>query len=147
MEQYKKMQIRFIIKLGLGGVAFLGIYLFFYQFTLISNIRPSAMMYGGAVGILVGYGAVFVGYLVRTVQAFKNPERMEKLYVGQCDERNLLIGQKTGGTASQIIMVLLLAATMIAGVYNVTVCYTLYLALCVVLIVYFSCYVYYKMKY
>lgn len=147
MERYKKNQFRLLVKLVLGGLLMTVLYLTFYRWQLISAAKPSVLMQGGGLGALIGYFSYVVWYAVRVYRIFHNPDFLEKLQVRDNDERALLIGQKTGYTAMQIILVVLVFVMEIFGALNETVFFTLYFTLIFVLAAYFFCYLYFCKKY
>lgn len=147
MEQYKKSQIRFVVMLMLGGFAMIAGYVLFYQIRPFSLQPIPSIIHGVAVGGIIGYFSVAVWYFVRTVRIIRNPDFMEKLRVRDTDERAVLIGQKTGFTAMRIILILLAFAMVISGAFSTTIFWTVYCTTVVILVVYFSCGIYYKNKY
>lgn len=151
MENFKKKQIRLGAVFAVGLMLLVGIYLFFYQMNpLRLPPRPSmqvSMMRGASFGCIIGYVIVGIWYLVRTIRAWRNPDVLEKMYIRQNDERNIYIGWKTGSTTIQISILLLVFAMDVASALSMTVFFTLYGVLCAVLILNFSCNLYYRKKF
>jgi hypothetical protein len=74
---------------------------------------------------MCGADVIIVSNLIRYVNALQDDNKLQELFIAETDERNIMIRTKTGGTAINIIMAVLVCATIIAGIFNIVVFYTL----------------------
>ena len=78
--------------------------------------------YGYCTGASSGIFAVMAVLLIRNSRALKNEEKLKKLYVKEHDERNIQIQVLARNTAMQILLLVGLAATVIAGYFTILAC-------------------------
>jgi hypothetical protein len=78
-----------------------------------------------SIGIMISVGFFIIGMLRDYDKALKNEDYLQKLYIKETDERNILIRTKTGGSAVAIILAGLAIGTIISAFFNETVFYTL----------------------
>ena len=81
--------------------------------------------FGYCTGASCGIFAVMTVLLIRNSRALKNEEKLKKLYVKEHDERNIQIQVLARNTAMQILLLVGLAATVIAGYFSATVSVTI----------------------
>ena len=134
MEQYKeKLKIQNVVMgicclvLALFAVLAIGSELGWFSF-----IKPVAgdnhwrsTWYGYCTGASCGLAAVMLFGLIRNVRAMRDEKKLKKLYVQQHDERALQIQILARNTAMQILLLVGLAASVIAGYFSVTVSTTI----------------------
>jgi hypothetical protein len=95
-------------------------------------------------GLSLAAAFLLIRSVAKYTKALCNEEILKELYIAETDERNVMIRAKTGGTAVNIILATLICATIIGGVFNETVFYTLYATLLFVSIVMLIFKFYYK---
>lgn len=81
--------------------------------------------YGYIFGATIGVFAVMLACIIRNCRAMKDEKKLKKLYVQQHDERALQIQILARNTAMQILLLVGLAASVIAGYFSVTVSTTI----------------------
>ena len=85
--------------------------------------------YGYLTGVSCGLGALMIGGWVRNLRALKNESKLKKMYVTEHDERTLQIWTSARNTAMQILLIIGLVASVIAGYFNRTVSITILVCL------------------
>jgi hypothetical protein len=94
--------------------------------------------YAGTGGALFGVSA---GVIIYHMILLKNEQRMAQAEVNENDERNRFISGKTGYLTCFIMLPLLYAATIVSGLINLTVFFTLLsvtaIMICILIITYF----------
>lgn len=80
---------------------------------------------GFITGASCGVLALLVVSLIRNHQALKDDKKLKKLYVKSHDERTIQIQTLARNTAMQILLIVGLVATVIAGYFSVTVSITI----------------------
>jgi Kef-type K+ transport system membrane component KefB len=93
-------------------------------------------------------GTILIGVyiLVIYIRALRNDGRLQELFISETDERNILIRSKTGGMAINIIMAALALATIISGIFNEVVYFTLLITLLFVVLFKGTLKLYYRKK-
>ena len=91
----------------------------------LENPHLSDYMSGFQLGLLSGLLAVALFTIVRYQKALKDENRLKQLYYEEHDERNRYIHWKSGASAVNVSIILLLVAGVIAGYFNFTVFATL----------------------
>jgi hypothetical protein len=97
---------------------------------------------GGGLSLAVAF--LLIRSVAKYTKALCDEEILRELYVAENDERNVLIRAKTGGAAVNIILATLICATLIGGIFNETVFYTLFATILFVSIVMLTLKFYYK---
>lgn len=126
MENYKvTLKRRLYGVAGYCAVLLVLICLGLFHPTAAGNDRTRAFM----AGFNSGLTAVAIVFLVlgvrRYAAALRDADKLKALYIEEHDERLLYIRSKIGGTAVQIVLFGLLAATIAAGFVNEVVYFTL----------------------
>jgi uncharacterized membrane protein len=110
---------------------------------LIENLIPEYISaFSG--GFSLAVEIILIMNVAKYTKALKSEEILKELYIDETDERNVMIRTKTGGTAVNIIMLTLICATLISGIFSETVFYTLFATLLFVAILSLSLKFYYK---
>ena len=134
MEQYKeKLKIQNLIMgicclvLALFAILAIGSELgwFFVLKPVAGDGHWHSTWYGYCTGASFGLAAVMLFGLIRNIRAMKDEKKLKKLYVQQHDERALQILILARNTAMQILLLVGLAASVIAGYFSVTVSTTI----------------------
>ncbi len=81
--------------------------------------------FGFVTGASCGIFALMFVYLIRNRRALKNEKKLKKLYVKEHDERTIQIQTLARNTAMQILLLIGLVATVIAGYFSITVSLTI----------------------
>lgn len=134
MEQYKaKLKIQNLVM----GICCLVLILFAVlaiggELGWISVLKPVAgddhwhsTWYGYCTGASCGLAAVMLFGLIRNVRAMKDEKKLKKLYIKEHDERSLQIQILARNTAMQILLLVGLAASVVAGYFSRTVSTTI----------------------
>jgi hypothetical protein len=85
--------------------------------------------------------------MARYGRAMRDPEKLERLYIAEFDERKLMIQQMSGSVGFNVTIVGLLIATVIAGSYNATVFFSLLGASIFVALIRLVLKLYYRVKF
>ena len=133
MEQYKeKLKIQNIflaagsILLILFAIAGIGSELgWFSWFQPIGSSHWQSTWYGYLTGVSCGLGALMIGGYIRNRQALKDEKKLKKLYIKENDERTMQVYTCARNTAMQILLIVGLVATVIAGYFSPTVSITI----------------------
>ena len=134
MEQYKaKLKIQNLVM----GICCLVLVLFAVlaiggELGWISVLKPVAgddhwhsTWYGYCTGASCGLAAVMLFGMIRNVRAMKDEKKLKKLYIKEHDERSLQIQILARNTAMQILLLVGLAASVVAGYFSRTVSTTI----------------------
>ena len=134
MEQYReKLKIQNIVMV-IGSVLLIlfAILAIGSELGLFSIIQPAtgdshwhSYWYGYIVGASCGIGAVMIVSLIRNLRALKDEKKLKKMYVKENDERSFQILTLARNTAMQILLLVGLVATVIAGYFSITVSLTI----------------------
>ena len=105
-------------------VSMISIYLilFLNQDKLSSPSNDIINFHGGA---LSSFSILMILHIVRNLRAIRNENKLKKLYIGENDERTIIIMQKTGALGINICIIGFACATIIAGYFNKVVFSTL----------------------
>ena len=105
-------------------VSMISIYLilFLNQDKLSSPSNDIINFHGGA---LSSFSILIILHIVRNLRAIRNENKLKKLYIGENDERSIMIMQKTGAFGINICIIGFACATIIAGYFNKVVFFTL----------------------
>lgn len=105
-------------------VSMISIYLilFLNQDKLSSPSNDIINFHGGA---LSSFSILIILHIVRNLRAIRNENKLKKLYIGENDERSIMIMQKTGAFGINICIIGFACATIIAGYFNKVVFSTL----------------------
>ena len=103
-------------------------------------------IYGYQSGIIAGLLAMTVVYLIRYSRILKKPELLNKLYITEHDERNKAINEKSGSVGINIVMFGMMAASNVAGYFNMMVSATLVATTLFVAVVRIALKFYYRRK-
>ena len=105
-------------------VSMISIYLilFLNQDKLSSPSNDIINFHGGA---LSSFSILIILHIVRNLRAIRNENKLKKLYIGENDERSIMIMQKTGAFGINICIIGFTCATIIAGYFNKVVFSTL----------------------
>ena len=148
MEMFKKELKRQQFLLFIGVFVAVSAYFLCKQYqTALFAVDDQDFILGFQSGILVALVCMLVFYLIRNQKALGNAESLKKLYIYESDERTLLIRQKSGSTGMSITIYGLIVATIIAGVFNYVVFYSLLSATLFVALVFGFFKFYYRKKY
>lgn len=138
MEQYKeKLRIQnFFLATGSILLILFAITGIGSEFGWFSLLQPAtgdnhwqSTWYGYLTGVSCGLGALMIGGWVRNLRALKNESKLKKMYVTEHDERTLQIWTSARNTAMQILLIIGLVASVIAGYFNRTVSITILVCL------------------
>jgi len=134
MEQYKaKLKIQNLVM----GICCLVLALFAVlaiggELGWISVLKPvvgddhwHSAWYGYCTGASCGLAAVMLFGMIRNVRAMKDEKKLKKLYIKEHDERSLQIQILARNTAMQILLLVGLAASVVAGYFSRTVSTTI----------------------
>jgi len=153
MEKYKKSLIHSAIRTSLLCILLIVIYLLL-QFSALAGFLPqipegdtknSVSFF--RLGLVSGFVAVVAFYIIRTVNAIHKPEKLQKMYIRDNDERERLIKQKTGLSTCIITMFCLVFTVMIAASYNLLICETLVAVIYGMIFIFAGSNLYYRHKY
>jgi len=134
MEQYKeKLKIQNIflaagsLILFLFAIAGIGGELGWFSFfqTAVGDSHWQSTWNGYLTGVSCGLGAMMIGGLIRNRQALKDEKKLKALYVKEHDERTVQIYTYARNTAMQILLIIGLVATVIAGYFSPAVSITI----------------------
>jgi len=131
MEDFKKILRNRQILLVAGLLCACGLILFsrnYVKITLMTEHIPEFIS-GFQAGIISGIFGCLAFFIIRNIAAFRNPDRLKKLYISETDERKLFIRQKSNSAGMNIITYGLALGTAVFGNINDTVFLTL-LAAC-----------------
>lgn len=144
MEKYKaKFKKRMIFEMA-GVVAFipLSVYALIRYWNTDNIIQTSpgfdfldGFLNGVRSGIVIAFALYFLFVFIRNLLAFKNEEKLKKMYVEENDERLSAINKMSSHTTYYITMLALLVSCIIIGLYNSTVSLTLLAVLVFLLVV------------
>jgi len=151
MEKYKKSLIYSCIKLAILSALLIVVFLIFGTTLVIpslpkmgySNKDMISMMGGG----VVGFVAVEIYAIVSWLHTIKNPQKLNAMYIKTNDERELLIQQKTGFSTFVIVVYLLLMAAVISSRINSDICFTLFVVIIAMMVIYGASNLYYRKKF
>jgi len=134
MKQYReKLKIQNIVA-GFGSVLLIlfAVLAIGSELGWFSVLQPVAgdshwhsYWYGYIVGASCGLGAVMTVSLIRNLRALKDEKKLKKMYVKENDERSVHILTLARNTAMQILLLVGLVATVIAGYFSITVSLTI----------------------
>jgi len=134
MEQYKeKLKIQnFILGIGCLILAVFAVLAIGSELGWFHILKPIAgddhwqsAWFGFVTGASCGVFALMLVGLIRNHRALKDEKKLKKLYVKEHDERTLQIQILARNTAMQILLIIGLAATVIAGYFSITVSLTI----------------------
>lgn len=92
---------------------------------IAGNSHWQSTWHGFITGASCGVFALMLVSLIRNCQALKDEKKLKKLYVKENDERTVQIVTLARNTAMQILLLVGLVATVIAGYFSVTVSLTI----------------------
>ena len=134
MEQYKeKLRITNVfliigcLILAVSAVLAIGCELGWFQILtpIAGDSHWQSAWFGFVTGASCGiFVLMFVG-LIRNRRALKDEKKLKKLYVKEHDERTIQIQTLARNTAMQILLMIGLVATVIAGYFSITVSLTI----------------------
>lgn len=79
-------------------------------------------------GMIAGMAFAIMGFMIfgiiKNIIALKNPEKLKKQYIKENDERTLQIVKNGQSAGASVFLLLLPAAIIISGYFNITVCIT-----------------------
>ena len=81
--------------------------------------------FGFSFGLICAFLVVAVFYISRSFAALSNEEKLKKLYIGETDERNLLIQQKIGKIGLNASMIGLFIGASVSAYFDLTLFFTL----------------------
>jgi len=134
MEQYKeKLKITNIfLSIGCVVLAVFAILAIGSELGWFRILKPIAgdghwqsAWFGFVTGASCGLFALMLVSLIRNRRALKDDSKLKKLYVKEHDERNIQILTLARNTAMQILLLIGLVATVIAGYFSITVSITI----------------------
>lgn len=140
MEQYReKLKIQSLVMgiccLVLAAFAVLAIGSELGWFSVLKPVVGDdhwhSTWYGYCTGASCGLAAVMLFGVIRNIRAMKDEKKLKKLYVKEHDERNIQIQILARNTAMQILLLVGLAATVIAGYFSMTVSTTILICILV----------------
>lgn len=134
MEKFKeklKKRLRFNIALSIA----LGIsYIFFCLFAKIWLSPSQQEMIPFAGGFSCGFGSVFILKTLNYKKALKNEKTLKEVFIKETDERVLSIHFKAGLLSFKVSILALSIVAIIFGFINITVFYTLFGAVILIII-------------
>jgi hypothetical protein len=110
------------------------------------DIAVNELVWSLSLGLMCGTILIGVYILAIYIRALRNDDLLQKLFISETDERNILIRSKTGGMAINIIMAALVLATIVSGVFSEIVYFTLLMTLLFVAIIKGALKLYYRSK-
>ncbi len=152
MERYKKSLVFCCVKVTVLSILLIAVYVLFAT-TLMKPAFPSMEtivvpeVKDMLLGAVCAFVAVQVIFVFSTLRILKKPEAIASKYRKTGDERKMLIQQKTGSFACIGTLFTLLMGAVIAGAYNITVCFTLFGVIGVVMVLYSGALLFYSKKY
>lgn len=114
---------------------------------IAGNSHWTSMWHGFISGVSFGFLLLMVIALVRNLRAMKDDKALRKLYIAETDERTIKIWTSARATAMQTFLMLGLAASIIAGYFNITVSITILACVAVHSVIGMLCKVYYSKKF
>jgi hypothetical protein len=140
MDNFRKKLIIRVLKLVAGLVVALCATIFFFT-SFGDRLRPGHYSHiDSNVGLFYALTAIIlftvsILLIIRNIEALRNPDQLQKLYISEIDERNIFIKQKTGPLGMNIIMFMLAITAIIVGNFSGPVfCILLYILLFVTLL-------------
>ncbi|MCH5350185.1 MAG: hypothetical protein J1E40_12730 [Oscillospiraceae bacterium] len=143
MEKFKK-QIRAKMIFYIGFAVLMGVTYTVIYFILDDKLTFAA---GYSFGFCFGVIAAAVVLAIRCGLAFKDPERLKKLYIAETDERNRLIREKTTSGSFTLSALIFGFAASVAAFFSETVTSVLAAVILVMAAVKMSLKFYYDRKY
>ena len=124
---------------------------FIIKMYMLNNIAATSDWdTGWSIGVLIG---LFVGveisairFILKYRKALKNPEVMEELHIQEADERNHVIILRTCRAAIRQTLNILGLAVVISAFLNQTVFWTIIAVIVLIMVLYYSLFVYYSRK-
>ena len=151
MEKYKKSLMDSCIKMVILCIFLIAAFLVFGTPLAIPILprmgysnKDMLSMTGASV---VGFVAVFIYRIVSWLRTIKNPQKLSAMYIKTNDERELLIQQKTGFSTFVIVVYLLLMAAVISSRINSDICFTLFVVIIAMMVIYGASNLYYRKKF
>lgn len=102
---------------------------------------------GFRTGIYIAVQLPILIFVIKYIQAFRNEQKIKKLYIEENDERTKFIRDKIGGLGFLFTVAIIAVATVIAGFLNYTVFFTLLAVTFFMVSVRASLKLYYRSKY
>jgi hypothetical protein len=95
--------------------------IFFDEYAAWADTHALAL----SIGAMAGFGGIVIVLLCIYSRALRSEDYLQKLYIKETDERNILIQTKTGGSAMVIIIAALTVGIIISAFFSETVLFTL----------------------
>ena len=119
MEAFRKKLVVRLWLLIVGLVGLVAVFIHFQSCARVAYCAPYPCFVSGfQSGLMAVFGVLMIIFIVKTVLALRNPDRLKQLYITETDERTLLIKQKSGSVGINIIMYGLIIAAFVAGNFN-----------------------------
>lgn len=156
MEKYKKTLTRNVIRSALLCIFIMVLYMLveWMESSASAGFLPKLLdspekekVFFFRLGLIAGLIFAALFYIIRTIHAIRNPEKLEKMYIKDNDEREKLIKQKTGLSTYVIALFCLTFAIAILASYNLVVCKTLIAVAYGMILIFAGCNFYYRRKY
>ena len=143
MESFKrKVKIRILLVLcSIIALAFLFFALHF------STLLKTDAQQGFSWGFFMAAEVLLLAFLLRWLNAYRDPDALKRLYVAQTDERKIAIQQKSLSASFRIVVFSLAIGALVAGFLNFTVFITLAVVLLFFTLVKIGSMAYYTKKY
>ncbi len=125
MEQYPKTLQKRLVGIGVYNAVLIALLVFMLLSPAAGGERMKAFVSGFDTGLFAVAQGVLILSFIKYRAALRDPEKRKAMYIEEHDERMLFIYGKMGGTAMQIVLFGLLAATIAAGYFSQTVFFTL----------------------
>lgn len=127
MEKFKgRIKGRIVMFSGMSLIAvLLGIYNSLYLSNLSKETMSDGIVLGFQFGLILGIGMLSLIQMIKLSTVIKDEKKLKILYNKEQDERMKAIRSRAGMPMLMVTSILILAAAIIAGYYNITVFYTL----------------------
>jgi uncharacterized BrkB/YihY/UPF0761 family membrane protein len=156
MEKYRKTLTRNVIRAALLCIFIMVLYVLveLIETSALAGFLPKPLdspeketIAFFRLGLISGLICVALFYIVRSIHAIRNPEKLEQMYIKDNDEREKLIKQKTGLSTYIITLFCLAFSIAVSASYNLVVCKTLIAAAYGMIFIFVGCNFYYRKKY
>lgn len=140
MENYKQTLRKRVIFAGI----YFAVLLLLIAAAAIFKLNEPATFF--TLGFGSGTLVLMIIYIVRSLSALNNEEKIKNLYIKENDERQKYINAKVGGTGLNISMLFLILVMLVSNYFNRTVFLTIMAVVLFIIAVKFVLILYYNNK-
>lgn len=143
-DEYRKVvknRIRKMIGLIVIGLVTLGLSAYADLYIKSANVEHMVSMYSG-----LGVGLIFVGiiFLIKNRNLLRDEQKLKESRLSNSDERIEEISTKALRTATYMMLIVLYATALVAGIFIPEITIILMLIACIFVISYFAAFKYYN---